>query len=99
MSNKKKIIDLIQSHGLFFPTTEKAVEAFESNTVIPENKPLDWDAPEAILRRGKQKIEHINVTSNHSLKIEIEQLRMVARKGSELSQNIIDQIKAKHKKE
>lgn len=99
MLNKKKIIDLFQSKGLLFPETEKEVEEFELlfNSVENEN-PADWDAPEQIIKRGLQKLQQIKSASEDSLSEEIEGLRMVARKGNNLPQHVIDKMKAKHKK-
>lgn len=99
MSNKKKIIDLFQSKGLLFPETEKEVEDFELLNIIDDEKPADWDAPEKILKRGLQELKQIQVATDNSLNNEIEGLRMVARKGNNLPQHIIDKMKAKHKKD
>lgn len=98
MSNRKKIIDLFQSKGLLFPETEKEVEEFELFNSIDSKNPADWDTPEAILRRGQQKLKQIRFTGEDSSSYEIEKLRMVARKGNNLPQHIIDKMKAKHKK-
>lgn len=95
MSNNKKLIDLFQSKGLLFPTTNKEVEEFEKFNFIEGETPPDWNAPEEILKRGIQKIQHFRNT-NDSLNTEIEELRMVARKGANnLPQHIIDKMKSK----
>lgn len=99
MSNKKKIIDLFQSKGLLFPGTEKEIEEFELFNPVDNEKPSDWDAPEEILKRGPQKLKQIQAAAENSLNNEIEELRMVARKGNNLPQHIIDKMKAKHKKD
>lgn len=98
MTNNKKLIDLFKSKGLIFPTTSKELEEFEKFNVIGEEKPLDWDDPTAILKRGIQKLDKLNIDSAESLNKEIQELKMVARKGSVLSQQIIEKMKEKHKK-
>jgi len=98
MSNNKKLIDLFQSKGLLFPTTSKEVEEFEKYNFIDDEKPADWEAPEEILKRGIQKLQQFKALNSESIGAEIEELRMVARKGNSLPQHIIDKMKAKHKK-
>lgn len=99
MSNRKKIVDLFQSKGLLFPETEKEVENFELFNPVENISPADWDAPEKIIKRGPKKLLLIEPASDDSLINEIEELRMVARKGSNLPSHIIDKMKAKHKKD
>ncbi|UAB86062.1 hypothetical protein INR75_08730 [Zunongwangia sp. SCSIO 43204] len=99
MSNRKKIIDLFQSKGLLFPETEKEVEEFELFNTPDKEEPTDWDAPEKILKRGLQNLTEIQTDTENSLNNEIEELRMVARKGNNLPQHIIDKMKAKHNKD
>lgn len=99
MPNRKKIIDLFQSKGLLFPETEKEVEQFELLNPVENETPADWDSPEEIIKRGFQKIKRIKSVNEESLNNEIEQLRMVARKGSNLPQHIIDKMKENHKKD
>lgn len=99
MTNKKKIIDLFQSKGLLFPETEKEVEEFELFNPVDNESPADWEAPEQIIKRGLQKLQQIKFVSEDSLSEEIEELRMVARKGNNLPQHVIDKMKAKHRKD
>ena len=99
MLNKKKIIDLFQSKGLLFPETEKEVEEFELFYPFDNESPADWEAPEQIIKRGLQKIQEIKSLSEDSLIDEIRELRMVARKGGNLPQHVIDKMKAKHRKD
>lgn len=96
MSNKKKIIDLLQSKGLLFPVTEKEVEQFELYNAIENENPADWDAPEAILKRGFQKIPQLKTIGDTTLNPEIQELRMVARKGSNLPKHVIDKMNMNH---
>lgn len=98
MPNKKRIIDLLQSKGLLFPQTEEEVEQFELFNPIGDEKPSDWENPEEVLKRGIQKLQKLNIADNEELGSEIQELRMVARKGSNLPQHVIDKMKAKHKK-
>ncbi|OPC06976.1 hypothetical protein BAS09_18235 [Elizabethkingia ursingii] len=98
MSNKKKIIDLFQSKGLLFPQTEKEIEEFELINPICSQEPADWNAPDEIIKRGIQKIHKITPTFEKELKDNIQDLKMVARKGNPLPQHIIDKMKANHKK-
>lgn len=98
MSNKNNIRNLFQSKGLLFPETEKEVEEFELLNPIYNEIPGDWNNPEEIIKRGIQKLQHIKSLSNETLDNEIEELRMVARKGNVLPQHIIDKMKANHKK-
>lgn len=98
MSNKKSIRNLLQAKGLLFPETEKEVEAFESLHPTYNETPSDWNSPEDIIKRGIQKLQYIKTASNEILNSEIEELKMVARKGNELPQHIKDKIKANHKK-
>ncbi|WP_166333005.1 hypothetical protein [Sphingobacterium chungjuense] len=99
MSNKKKIIDLFQSKGLLFPETEKEVEEFELFNPVDNESPADWDAPEQIIKRGLRKLQQIKSANEDSLSEEIEELRMVARKGNNLPQHVIDKMRAKHRKD
>lgn len=99
MSNRKKIIDLFQSKGLLFPETENEVEEFESFNSANDERPADWEAPEQIIKRGLQKLQQIKSADEDSLNEEIEELRMVARKGNNLPQHVIDKMKAKHRKD
>lgn len=99
MPNRKKIIDLFQSKGLLFPETEKEVEQFELLNPVENETSPDWDAPEEIIKRGFQKLKRIKSVDEESLNNEIEQLRMVARRGSNLPQHIIDKMKENHKKD
>ncbi|MCO5286983.1 MAG: hypothetical protein M9898_11275 [Chitinophagaceae bacterium] len=99
MSNRKKIIDLFQLRGFLFPETEKEIEEFELFNSPDSEKLADWDTPESILKRGPQKLIQIPKSSESPLNNKIEELRMVARKGSHLPQNIIDKMMAKHKKD
>lgn len=98
MIDKKKVIDLFQSKCLLFPETEKEIKEFELFNAVEYENPVDWDYPEAILKRGVQKIQQIRSTSDESLNNEIEELKMVARKGNNLPQHIIDKMKANHKR-
>ena len=98
MSNKKNIRNLFQDKGLLFPETENAVEKLELFNPIYSETPGDWNDPEEIIKRGIQKLQHIKSLSNETLDNEIEELRMVARKGNILPQHIIDKMKANHKK-
>lgn len=99
MSDNKKLIDLFKSKGLLFPTTSKEVEEFEKFNMVDDSMPSDWDSPEEILKRGMQKLQFIKSENKDSLASEIEELKMVARKGSNLPQHVIDKMKAKHKKD
>jgi len=99
MLNKKKLIDLFQSKGLLFPETEKEVEGFELFNPVDNECPADWEAPEQIIKRGLQKLQQIKSSSEEFLSEEIEELRMVARKGNNLPQHVIEKMKAKHKKD
>lgn len=98
MSNKNNIRNLFQTKGLLFPETEKEVEEFELLNPIYSETPSDWNSPEEIIKRGIQKIQKIKSLSNEILDNEIEELRMVARKGNVLPQHIIDKMKANHNK-
>ncbi|MCE3074829.1 hypothetical protein [Chryseobacterium gwangjuense] len=98
MSNKNSIRNLLQAKGLLFPETEKEVEVFESLNPIYNETPSDWNSPEDIIKRGIQKLKNIKSESTEALDNEIEELRMVARKGNALPQHIIDKMKANHKK-
>lgn len=98
MSNKKNIKDLFQRKGLLFPETVKEIEEFELLNPILNETPCDWDFPEAIIQRGVMKLQHVKSLSNETLDNEVEELRMVARKGNVLPQHIIDKMKANHKK-
>ncbi len=98
MSNRNNIRDLFQAKGLLFPETEKDVEEFELLNPIYDEIPGDWNNPEEIIKRGIQKLQHIKSLSNETLDNEIEELRMVARKGNALPQHIIEKMKANHKK-
>lgn len=99
MSDNKKLIDLFKSKGLLFPTTSEEVEEFEKFNIADDSMPSDWDSPEEILKRGMQKLQFIKSENKESLASEIEELKMIARKGSNLPQHIIDKMKAKHKKD
>ncbi|WP_164466713.1 hypothetical protein [Chryseobacterium taklimakanense] len=44
------------------------------------------------------KLQHVKSLSNETLDNAIEELRMVARKGTVLPQHILDKMKANHKK-
>jgi len=98
MSNKKKIIDLFQSKGLLFPETEKEVEEFELFNPVENESPIDWEDPAQIIKRGLQRLQQIKSASEDSLSEEIEELRMVARKGNNLPQHVINKMKEKHRK-
>lgn len=98
MSNKKKIIDLFQSKGLLFPETEKEVEEFELFNPVENESPVDWEDPAQIIKRGLQRLQQIKSASEDSLSEEIEELRMVARKGNNLPQHVINKMKEKHRK-
>ncbi|RZK38018.1 MAG: hypothetical protein EOO90_23610 [Pedobacter sp.] len=97
MPNKKQVIDLLQSKGLLFPQTKEEVEQFELFNPTGDEKPADWEAPEEILKRGIQKLQKLEITDTKELGSDIQELRMVARKGSNLPQDVIDKMKAKHK--
>ncbi|MPT35369.1 MAG: hypothetical protein E2604_09845 [Flavobacterium sp.] len=99
MSNNKKIVELVKSKGVIFPTTVDSVEEFESKNNINNEQPQDWDNPVEIIRRGILKLDHLNILNSSSLDEEIDNLKMVARKGNNLQQHIIDKMKAKHKKD
>ncbi|MGQ3012286.1 MAG: hypothetical protein ACT6QS_01135 [Flavobacteriales bacterium] len=99
MTTKKKLVDLYQHKGFLFPTTAQEVEAFEKLNTENASKPMDWDAPEAILKRGVQKLQGLKAINDEGLGKEIEELKMVARKGNNLPQHIIDKMKANHKKD
>lgn len=99
MTSKKKLVDLFQAKGLLFPTTVQEVEAFEKLNTEEPSKPMDWDAPEAILKRGVQKLQGLQAINDEGQGNEIEELKMVARKGNNLPQHIIDKMKANHKKD
>jgi hypothetical protein len=96
MSNNKKIVEIFNSKGLIFPTSIDSVEEFEINNDIKNEKPLDWDNPQEIIKRGVLKLERLSISNNPILDDEIQNLKMVARKGSNLQQHIIDKMKAKH---
>ncbi|BFO65360.1 hypothetical protein [Chryseobacterium sp. KCF3-3] len=98
MTNKKKVIDLFQSKGLLFPQTDQEIKDFELLNPIDSEIPADWNSPEEIIKRGMQKIQNIKSISEETLNIEINSLKMVARKGSNLPQHIIDKMKENHKK-
>jgi|SRR5690606_17864227 len=93
MSSKQRVIDLFQSKGLLFPETEAEIGAFELVNNIEHETPADWDNPEEILKRGRQTLKHIKLVNEESLGSEIEELRMVARKGNNLPQHVIDKMK------
>lgn len=99
MASKKKLVELFQSRGLLFPETAKEVEEFEKLNSAEAIIPRDWNDPEAILRRGFQRLDSIKKVSQGDLKIDFEELRMVARKGNALPPHIIDKMKANHKKD
>lgn len=98
MADKKKLIDLLQSKGLFFPTTSEEVEEFEKLMFPSDDVPADFENPENIIRRGMQKLDQIKIGNIESLSSEIQELKMVARKGSNLPQHLIDKMTSKHKK-
>lgn len=98
MSSKNNIRNLIKAKGLLFPETKEEVEEFELLNPIYSEIPTDWNAPEDIIKRGIQKLQHFKSLSVENLDNEIEELRMVARKGNVLPQHIIEKMKANHKK-
>lgn len=95
MPKKKKLIELFESKGLLFPSSDQEVEAFESMNSIINELPADWDAPEQIIKRGIQKLDQIS-HENDRLNSQIESLKMVARNGGEIPQNIIDKMRKNH---
>lgn len=97
MPNKKRVIDLLQSKSLLFPQTKEEVEQFELFNPVEDEKPSDWEAPEEILKRGIQRLQKLKIADTEALGSNIQELRMVARKGSNLPQHVIDKMKAKHK--
>jgi len=100
MPNRKKLIDFFQNEGLLFPETEEEVEKFEKSHIDynEEQEPMDWDAPNQIIKRGRQKLKSFKPETDNSIKSEIQDLKMVARKGNELSEDIIKKMKENQRK-
>lgn len=97
MKNNKKLIDFFRSEGLLFPTTEEEVEKFEQLSLELDKEPSDWDDPTQIIKRGRQNLKHLNMEKNTSLKSEIQDLKMVARKGNKLPKEILERMKKNQK--
>ncbi len=98
MSNKKRLIDFFQSEGMLFPETEEEVKKFEERNIELEFPLPDWDDPTKIIRRGRQRLKNLNLTLDSSTESDIEGLRMVARKGDKLSEEILKKMKDNQEK-
>lgn len=98
MSNKKRLIDFFQSEGMLFPETEEEVKKFEERNIELEFPLPDWDDPTKIIKRGSQKLKNLNLALDNSTESDIENLKMVARKGNNLPDEILKKIKDNQKK-
>lgn len=97
MKNNKSIYSLLKSKGIVFPTTPEEIEQFElyndiDNCELPfEHNPLQ------ILTTGYKKTT-LKSTLSQSLTEEVNDLKMVARKGNKINDSIIEKMKANQKK-
>lgn len=98
MSNKKRLIDFFQSEGMLFPETEEEVKRFEERNIELQFPLSDWDDPTKIIRRGRQKLKNLNLPLDDSIESDIEGLRMVARKGENLPDEVLKKMKDNQKK-
>lgn len=92
--------DWLYSTGFLYPINEKQLERFnklyEDYDFKLKNATIDIKSIIEGTLRNREKIIPMNLSSDVSN--EIENLKMVARKGqSGLSQNIIDRMKKKHR--
>lgn len=87
MKTQNNILEILQSLGYIFPITEEGVEIFESNfnKEIEKEKPINWDNPLEILKKGKvtdsKRKNDIDITFS-------EDMAQAARFGKKISENI-----------
>jgi hypothetical protein len=81
----------LKSLGYLFPSTEDEVEAFEKNNEI-EQIPENFSTASELLLRSKYSSvsKKINISTNKSS----ENLARAARKGSDISEDIIKKMKS-----
>lgn len=97
MKNNKSIYSLLKSKGVLFPTTPEEIEQFElyndiSSCELPfENNPLQ------VLTDGYI-VPKLKSTLSESLTEEVDELKMVARKGGKLNSLVIEKMKNNQKK-
>jgi|SRR5690625_2778586 len=98
MPNNKTLKDIFQAEGFLFPKTEEEVEKFEKLNPKLTEKLANWDESTQIIKRGRQKLSKINLPIDKNLESNIEEFRMVARKGNKISEGILKKMRNNQKK-
>ena len=86
MNKPEEKIDLSKAFrmgGFLLPTNEPEVEAFEAGLEKVIKKPVDWDDPLKILKRGE--IKKVSLTPQSVDEKTINNLSMAAREGKEIT--------------
>lgn len=93
MDSQKDKIDLakvFRTNGYLLPLSEDEVEAFETNMIIFEDLPVDWENPINILHRGKR--QSTKLTNPQTDQNAINHLAMAARDGNTISDAVRKQM-------
>lgn len=90
MSNRTlKIIDLLKSKGMLFPSNSNEVIEFEKTVSIDEVKSSDIENPVDIIHKGKQNLDKVTLKTNIALNnVEVQNLAVAAREGKTISDEI-----------
>lgn len=99
MSNSKKNIrNILLENGMLFPTTPEDVSRFlKINEISNNEKPVDWENPLEIIKRGTIELKTLKLNPNISFENELNNLAMVAREGKAISKSILDKMKEDRK--
>lgn len=102
-NNRDHIIDLeildhyLASTGFIYPTNEKQLDLFEKLYEDFDYKLKNVSIDVASIVNNQLKTRSVIQLFNEDALNEIEDLKMVARKGSQLPQDIIDKMYGKHR--
>ncbi|QNF34410.1 hypothetical protein HUW51_17390 [Adhaeribacter swui] len=96
--NEDNLEEWMHSVGYFLPRSEKELNRFERlNPEVTRSVKDDEVDPFAILN-GSWKPKAIVAIFDHELNDEIQDLRMAARNNADISQDVIEKMKANQKK-
>lgn len=87
-SNKEGInlAKVLRRTGFHLPVNEDEVEFFEKNVYCKSEKPIHWENPLEILKKGK--VSNVNLTLQGGDTNTTNNLSMAAREGNSISNNV-----------
>jgi len=95
-NNEINLAKVLRRTGFHLPVNEDEIEYFNKNIDYKKDKPIHWDDPIEILRKGKISNIKLSLETNNEETINI--LAIAAREGKSISDNVRRKMNEDRKK-